>query len=318
LLRAEARRIVHRRFLQILLLGLLVGSVTAVIIMSFQFAKTTPDLLAQADQQRAAAAAQQNQSRADCIKALAPGLDPDQTCGPVATPADFGEVVSYLPQPPYDFATRLPELAGAIGALLAAVAFLSGATWVGSEWSHKTMVALLLWEPRRVRVITAKVAILLAAAAVMAVLAQLAWTGASYLLGSVKGTTAVPADFWGGMLAMQARIVLLVVLAALAGFALANLLHNTGAALGVAFLVLALVETAVRALKPAWQPWLITENAVALVQPNGLAIPAWPGSYDGEPTLTVLSNWRGGLFLTAVVAVVLLLGGALFVRRDLT
>ena len=55
--------------------------------------------------------------------------------------------------------------------------------------------------------------------------------------------------------------MLLTVLVALLGFGLTNLIRNTGAALGVGFVYFAIVETAVRALRPAWQPWLLSTNA---------------------------------------------------------
>jgi len=42
-------------------------------------------------------------------------------------------------------------------------------------------------------------------------------------------------------------------------------LRNTGAALGVAFVWLAVVENVVRVVRPAWQEWLLTDNAAALV-----------------------------------------------------
>jgi ABC-type transport system involved in multi-copper enzyme maturation permease subunit len=319
LLRAESRRFIHRHFIQILLAGVLVGSATAAIIMSFQFAKTTPELLAQAKQQQEAAVAEQNGYRADCVKMLAPTANAEEACGPLATVNDYGDVTNFLPKHPYVFATGMPDLAVGVGAVVACIAFLVGATWVGAEWSSKSMVALLFWEPRRVRVIAAKLGTLVAAMAVLAAVVQLSWTAVGRLLGSARGTTGVPVDFWGELLATQGRIVLLVVLAALAGFALANLVRNTGAALGIAFVVLAMVESAVRALEPSWQQWLFTDNAMALVLPQGYTIRYLQDtSFNGEPTEIFLSHWHGGLFLGGTVGVALILGTWLFRRRDLT
>ena len=55
--------------------------------------------------------------------------------------------------------------------------------------------------------------------------------------------------------------MLLTVLVSLLGFGLTNLIRNTGAALGVGFVYFAIVETAVRALRPAWEPWLLSIDA---------------------------------------------------------
>ena len=63
--------------------------------------------------------------------------------------------------------------------------------------------------------------------------------------------------------------MLLTVLAGLLAFGLTNLVRNTGAALGIGFVYLVIAESAVRALRPRWQPWLLSDNAVALVQDGG-------------------------------------------------
>ena len=58
--------------------------------------------------------------------------------------------------------------------------------------------------------------------------------------------------------------MLLTVLAALLGFGLTNLTRNTGAALGIGFVYFAILETAIRILRPVWEPWLLSNNAVGL------------------------------------------------------
>ena len=54
----------------------------------------------------------------------------------------------------------------AVAGIFAFMAFLVGATAAGAEWSAGTMQSLLYWEPRRVRVMVAKVAALAAAVVV--------------------------------------------------------------------------------------------------------------------------------------------------------
>lgn len=117
--------------------------------------------------------------------------------------------------------------------------------------------------------------------------------------------------------------MLLVVIATLLGFGLANLLRNTGAALGVGFAYFAVIETALRALLPGVQPFLLSESALALIQQGGLTIfvegptvDAATGSFV-EFSELVLSNLRGGLTLAAYLLVLLAVGTWLFRRRDL-
>jgi hypothetical protein len=131
----------------------------------------------------------------------------------------------------------------------------------------------------------------------------------------------VPEGFWGDLVAVEARCVLLTVLAGLLGFGLANLTRNTGAALGVGFVYFAVVETAVRLLRPTWQPWLLTNNAVALIDPHGLRLFIDDGtrSPDGFSSGReyLIGHLQSGVLLGAVTAVVVGVGVVLFARRDL-
>ena len=135
------------------------------------------------------------------------------------------------------------------------------------------MVALLFWEPRRVKVMATKLAVLAAAAALLGVVAEGLW-----LLGA-RLLAADPGQHRGGAAPGRpaarpapAAASLLVVLVGLLGFGVANLLRNTAAAFGFGFVYFAIVENVVRALRPHWQPYLLTDNAVALLQRGGLKI----------------------------------------------
>src|SRR4051795_1215342 len=55
----------------------------------------------------------------------------------------------------------------------AGLGFVLGASAGGAEWAQKTVQALLFWEPRRIRVIAAKVLALSLVAATFVVLGQL-------------------------------------------------------------------------------------------------------------------------------------------------
>jgi hypothetical protein len=180
----------------------------------------------------------------------------------------------------------------------------------------------MFWEPRRYRLMTTKLAVLAGAAAVVGVAAQVAWLALAGILSVAAGDgTAVPDGFWGDLLATGGRGVLLAVLVGVLGFGLTNLVRNTGAALGVAFVYFAIVETAIRVVRPAWQPWLVTNNAGALVQKGGLHLLIWDDQNvapDGSfiPTEYTLTTLQAGIFLAAVTAVIAAVGIVLFARRD--
>ena len=98
----------------------------------------------------------------------------------------------------------------------------------------------------------------------LAAAAQLVILGAGWLLGSAKGSTTVSEHFWSDLVGLQGRCVLLAVFLGLVGFGIANLIRNTGAALGVGF-VYFIVEIIMLNVRPTWQPWFLTTNAGALV-----------------------------------------------------
>ncbi len=325
LVRSEVRRIAHRRFIRWLIVVGAVGYLAILVIASTQYARTTPELLEQARAQVQEYVDQNNAYREQCINEQVPvGGDPDQFCGPPATVENFGGAESYLPKRPFDVARELPSFSIGIGVMVACFCFLMGATWIGAEWSQKTLMALLFWEPRRLKVFLTKITVLVAGLALVAAAAQAVMVGAGFLFGATKGTTTVSDVFWGDLLAQQGRLVLFAVLLGLIGFGIANLIRNTAAALGVGF-VYFIAEIILQNVRPAWQEWFLTINAGALVNEGGLRVYV----YTGEPVFQsdgsvsdgreiLISNWHGGLVLGGLAVLLLLVGGFLFKRRDLT
>ncbi len=323
LARSEARRFVHRRFIRLLVALIAIGFLTGITIAWVQHARTTPELLAQAQERIQDDVDQQNSYRDECLKEdIPPGMSAEEFCGPPFTAENFGaDATYYLPKQPFPADPGIADAATGIGFAVAAVMFLLGATWIGAEWSTRSMMALLFWEPRRLKVAAVKLAVLIASVAVIAAVVQLLWLGAGFALAATKGTTTLSPHFWNDLVGLQCRAVLLAVLSSVGGFALANLLRNTGAALGIGFVYFAILETAIRVLKPAWQQWLITDNTLALITRGGWRVYIYDqGSpFDGGSEREILlSNTHGALVLSVAVGVVLIAGIWSFKRRDLT
>ena len=329
LLRAELRRFRSRRFLQVLLGLCVLGWIVATIIALTQFG--VPD-----DGDRADARAEINQIVADqaifreqCLadpEEFMGGPVPedvplDEICGTPMTAADF-RVEDFISKAPFDLANNGTEGALVFAAAAAVVAFIVGATWIGAEWSSRSLVALLFWVPQRMKVMATKITVLVLGAALFGVVAQAGWLLMAWILRSAVGTDdPLPAGFWSELFAAQGRSVLLTVLIALLGFGLTNLVRNTGAALGVGFVYFAVVETALRGFQPSWEPWLLSTNAAGLIVPGGLEVPDYENltvSPEGfaEPSIYLLGNLQAGMYLASVVAVIIAVGVVLFARRD--
>ena len=323
LLRSELHRFRSRRFIQVVLTLAVVGWIAVTCITLTQFGNPGADEIAAAEQRIAADLEMFEEGRQQCLEQAgsAAGTSPEEFCGPEQTREDI-ELSWYLDTAPFDFASSGFDGALTFAGIGAVIAALVGATWIGAEWSSRSLVALLFWVPRRMQVIAAKAVVLVAAAALIGVVAQAGWLAMSGILRAFVGLDAdLPDGFWSALLQTQARGVLLTVIAALLAFGLTNLVRNTGAALGIAFVYLVIVENLVRGIRPMWQQWLLSSNALGLVQNRGYTITTYGDQPDAtgmvETTEYYLGHLQAGVFLAVVTLVVVAVGTVLFAKRDL-
>lgn len=323
LLRAELHRFRARRFIQMLLALAVLGWLAAVVIGLLNYGHPDAGDYAAARVEVDRVVAQQNAFHEQCLQDsnIPDDVPPEMACGEPIT-ADQLRVEDFLGVHPFSFVDTAQNGAMAFAAAGAVLCFLVGSTWIGAEWSSRSIVALLFWEPRRSRVMGSKLGVLVAATAVLGAAVQAGWLAMAGILSAAAGDgSTVPDGFWGHLLATEARSVLLAVLAGLLGFGLTNLVRNTGAALGIGFVYFAVLETAIRAVEPAWQPWLLTNNAVGLVLRGGLTLPIYDSTAigpNGEIGYReyLLGNLQSGVFLAVVAAIIVAVGVVLFARRD--
>jgi hypothetical protein len=188
---------------------------------------------------------------------------------------------------------------------LAITALILGATFVGAEWSSRSMSGTLMWEPRRSRLLGAKVTAcaLVVSAGCLVFLAAMG--GAMAFAASVRGTTAGTNAVWlGHVVALGSRVVAVAALAALIGAAMTAALRSAAASIGTAFVLLAPVEGAIRGLRPGWRPWLAGDNA-------GLFLTGASGELPGRTPV------GAGLVVILYVVVLLAFATAIFRRRDI-
>jgi hypothetical protein len=321
LFRAEAHRFRSRRFIRwLLLLSVLGYLIAAPVIAVTQFSKPNAAVLADAQNRLEQAVVEQNKFRDECAKQFSsdPGVNVDEMCGPVASASDM-RPEDFVDKQPFHLAEALPAGAIAMGVATAMLAFLIGATYVGAEWSSRSMVALLFWEPRRLKVMGVKIAVTALFAALLGVVTQAVWWGTAEVVARTRGDRDnLPADFWSDLFGQQGRAVLFVVLTALLGFGIANLIRNTAAALGAGFIYLVIIENLVRGFFPTWQQWLLVENVSGLLSRDGHTVYIYENDPFGDGVREVLiSNVRGGLVLGILTTVIVVTGVLLFKRRDL-
>ncbi|MBW6433431.1 ABC transporter permease subunit [Actinoplanes hulinensis] len=240
LVRAETRRLFRRRLTSVLLIGvvLVLAAIAASTFVSNE--KASPAQVAaakqQAERQYQEAAADAEAEKQRCLTA-APGTAEAEkyppNCADIYTPrpSEF-EYVWYLPET-FDLRDEFPDMISLFAVLMAAAAYLIGATFVGAEWHSGAMMNLLLWRPQRLVVLGTKLGVFLGWLAGVTVLLGAAWAGAFRLIAEFRGDTGpMTSGVWQSFGLMGLRGLGLVLAAGAIGFALASLGRHTGMALG--------------------------------------------------------------------------------------
>jgi hypothetical protein len=192
--------------------------------------------------------------------------------------------------------------------VLLSVGWMLGASAIGAEWHSGHVTTILTWEPRRGRVMLAKVVASLTTVFVVSLGVQGFLGVVLAIVGATTGsTTGVDAAWLRDSTAVAFRVALLSSIFAGFGFALAEAGRNTAVALGVGFGYLVIVENLVRGLRPEWTPWLLTDNAGMFIIGSQLDFPLL-----GRTTV------EAGLYLTTVAAVLLVVAAFVFRARDVT
>jgi len=278
LLAAELGRLRRRRLVVTLLVLALAALFAAMAVVFGTHSTDLAGARAEAAQVARDQAAANEDFRRSCLQDRS--VPADQKAGACnageAPPAD-----AFFQDPRFVAERGLPEIAIGVGVVGALVTALIGATAVGADWSSRTIITLVTWEPRRLRLLgTRLLAVALVCLAAGAV-AQLLALGLGALTASLRGTWAavgpddaglVPhAHFWRDLLSLQLRGVVLMVLAGVLAASVTSMARHTGGLLGLLFAWFAVVENAVRVLgaERGWPRWLLTENILAFLLPGG-------------------------------------------------
>lgn len=344
-LRSEVSRLSHRRLFRVLALILLAG-IALVSAVAFVSHDQNLDVPAEAQAAYESELRRWDRQFADiqqgweqCLTQVPEGQSGESYCGPEPDfERDKPRLEWFYDDPRYRAVDNLPAVVVAVTMAAAMLAFILGASSGGAEWSSRSMTLQLLWEPRRLRLLSLKwaaLALVTTATTVVALAFGLAlgavttslrgtWEGTDAGL-SMDGGEAV-GDFWPQLVLTAGRGALLVVLAASFAYAIAMLVRNTGAALGTAFVYFAVVENAIRLalFRFGSEPWMLSTNALAFIVPGGVEVPGrQPSVSEIDPELDYLAtvmvevtNGRALLTLLAYLVVLAVPAALSFSRRD--
>lgn len=232
-----------------------------------------------------------------------------------AAGSEFNGTTTEVPSQRFVTTEMVAELAKICVVLVALAAFLAGATFIGHEWQQRTLHALVVWEPRRLRVVAAKATALAAAVALALGVGELLVHGLGYLGGRLRGTVeGTDAAWWLGQAAFVGRGLGVALAAALAGATLALLSRSAAFAIAAGLVQVGAVESFVLAVRPDWQVWTFRGAANAVLDGGTTVVFAGP---DGQPLSVAVTAAAASV---TVAAYLLIVGGsavASFARRDL-
>ncbi|SBT52868.1 ABC transporter permease subunit [Micromonospora auratinigra] len=240
LVRAELERLAARRFVQLMLALLVVAFAVTVATTLAGSHRPSPLELSRAQGQAAEAVRGMETAHTRCLQIKQGTLPPDENdylprdCAEIdpALAEELPSTADYL-SGVFVFAHEAPTLLYVLVAFLAMFGFLVAASYIGADLNSGGVVNLLLWRPRRGVVLAAKLGTLLGALLVFAALTTVVFLGTFWLIAQWGGHPgALDGSFWSDLGGRWGRGLLLVLLLAALGFAIATLGRHTSAALG--------------------------------------------------------------------------------------
>ena len=149
--------------------------------------------------------------------------------------AFFNHSKSGDPHPPFLFGTTAGDGAVGSGVGVAIFMYIIGTTYAGAEWSQRTIVALLFWEPRRWRVMHAQGPRRgPSPPSCSTIVSQIVWLLTAFVASPRPGGSRAAQGFWSDLLIRARARPALHGLRRLAGFGIANLVRVSAASLGSA------------------------------------------------------------------------------------
>ena len=187
-------------------------------------------------------------------------------------------------------------------------AYFAGSTYAGGEWRAGTVTTQLTWEPRRLRLHSARIASAAILGFTISLGLQVVFLASFLPSVWAHGTTAgADAAFWADLVVAMMRFSALTAAAAVLAVAIATAARNTAFAVISAFAWMAVIEPLVRALKPSLGRWLWAENVGTVI--------SWGQLPDADFTRGPLAALTVLLIYGAAIAAV---SAVSFQRRDLS
>lgn len=209
---------------------------------------------------------------------------------------------------------------GPMGFLVPIMAFVIGASYFGADQKAGMIEQLLTWEPRRSRLLAARLLGGMGAMFIITALLSAFLVVVLFVMTELVGSNDGAFDLWQTVLGAIVRSGITGALFFAMGLGFTVITNNSIAAI-VGFLIYVFViDTALlQPLLPKVSRWLPMENADAFVSRNGVG---GGGFFNGGDSFGGLPDFHhgwiaAGLLVAAAAGIVCLVAALVFERRDI-
>lgn len=199
-----------------------------------------------------------------------------------------------------------------IATMVILLGIVLGASLVGADWASGTYATLLTWEPRRLRALVARLAVVAAAVFSITGALQALFVATFRAAIALRGTTAgAPADWLGQVTWTGFRVAITAAAFSLVAAALATIGRSTVLAVGSLFGYLVIVEGFLVGFVQGIDRWLLVRAMSVVVTDEPMF-----GFDEGDGLVEVMSVARGRLLVLGYVVVLAVIAAAVLRRRD--
>jgi ABC-2 type transport system permease protein len=303
----------------VLIVGILVGTVIGMTIAGAHSHKPTQEQLASAEHAY-------ERQRTACLQG--------RYLGAPTPPPPYTSIEEYCDDAVRldDYANgdelrlvTLPELLLGTSSIVALIGVLLGATLGGADWGSGTIGTLLTWEPRRLRVLLTRAAVVAVMVFAITVALQVFVSATFWAATALRGSAQTSSGMWREAIEQVLRNSALASGFAVVALSAATLTRSTAAAVGALFAYLVVAEGFLSSVWTDLRPRLLVHAATVVASQQPLLKTNATATYAPNGTLINVSN-NGvllsvrGAWIVVAVWVLGLLGFALlaFRQRDVT
>jgi ABC-type transport system involved in multi-copper enzyme maturation permease subunit len=214
--------------------------------------------------------------------------------------------------------TEATSLLGPVATLLPVMAFVIGASFIGADVKTGMLEQILTWEPRRLRLLSARTIVGVLSVGLLAVLLAVFLVGLLYGLAAATGTTdGTSSELWANVATSVVRTGAAAGLFFAFGLGITLLVNNSvGSIVGFVIYWFIVEGFLVAAFLPKVAVYLPVTNATAFAQ--GTPVQRIDGSVFGDFDLIDDHSYlMAGLILAGWTALALALSAVAFRRRDI-